>query len=140
MPGKQIRRSTHGTYTAAVVEYNSKFGPNSIYENTANIVDVITSPDIEDVDIIVFPECCINEANMPVPITTQTNDIPCFDENASSVVRNISCAVIQAHTYVVVDIMMKAECSLAEPCSENMDYVVYNTAVVFDRSGAIIAK
>lgn len=92
----QIHRSTYDTYTAAVVEYNSKFGPDSVYENTANIVDVILSSDIKDVDILVFPEGCINDATVPVPITMDY--------------------------------------------AENMDFVVYNTAVVFDRRGAIIAK
>lgn len=122
------------------MEFNSKFGPDSIYENAANIVNVITSADIKDVDILVFPEGCINDASMPVPITNRINDVPCHDENASSVVRNISCAAMEAHAYVVVDLMMKDVCSLTVPCLDDMDFVVYNTAVVFDRRGAIIAK
>lgn len=66
--------------------------------------------------------------------------IPCFDDEASMEIRQISCAARAARTYVVVGVLMKDECSIDVPCLAGHDFVIFNTAVVFDRHGAIIAK
>lgn len=98
---------------------------------------MITSPETEDVDILVFPEGCINDVTYPVPITHRET-LPCHDEQAASLIRNVSCAARKARTYVVIDVMMKEACSI--PCSDDRNFVIYNTAVVFDRNGVIVAK
>lgn len=88
-------------------------------------------------DILVFPEGCINDVTNPVLITHR-NTLPCYDEQAASLIRNVSCAARKARTYVVIDVMMEEACSIA--CSDEQKFVIYNTAVVFDRNGVIVAK
>lgn len=91
-------------------------------------------------DILVFPEACVNDLDAPVPITTPLDMIPCFDDGAAEAIRRISCAARLARTYVVVGVLTKNNCSADVPCLDGRDFVIFNVAVVFDRRGALIAK
>lgn len=120
------------------MEYTPKLGLNSVQKNTENIVNIIKSDETEDVDIIVFPEMCINNAHSAIFIRQKPDLSPCEDKQMDSLIRDISCAAIQAQTYVVIDVAMKESNSELE--SDDSDVIVYNTVVVFDRNGFIIAK
>lgn len=121
-----------------MVEYTPKLGLNSVQQNTENIVHIIKADETNDVDILVFPEMCINNAQSAIFIRQEPDLSPCEDKNIDSLIRNISCAAIYAQTYVVIDVAMKEENSEIE--SNDLDVVIYNTVVVFDRNGFIIAK
>lgn len=76
-----------------------------------------------------------------------TKAVPCdLTEYADSPIQPLSCAARDAAKYVVVNLVMKRNCTeelLADPeddrtCGES-ELNLYNTNVVFDRSGAIIS-
>lgn len=94
----------------------------------------------KDLDIVVFSEACLNEAKDPIAVPMTTSLVPCQDATAHWLIRDISCAVQVAKAYTVINLMMKAPCTLEDPCPPNKNFVVFNTAVVFDRNGAVIAK
>ncbi|EFN79245.1 Vanin-like protein 1 [Harpegnathos saltator] len=68
------------------------------------------------------------------------NYIPC-DENTieiSETLRRISCAAKENRIYVVINIAEKLPCN-KDTCTKH-DKIYYNTNVVFDRNGKIIAR
>lgn len=134
----QLYRSTADTYSAAVIEFHFKLGNTTA--NTENYVKILQSREASGLDIILFPEGCLNSAKDSIPVTVHPLIAPCQDTTAHRLLRDISCAVQVAKAYTVIDVMMKASCTLNDPCPPNQSYVVFNTAVVFDRTGAVIAK
>lgn len=134
----QVHQTTDQTYSAAVVEFHLNLGNTTA--NTANYVKILQSRDVNGLDIIVFPEGCLNSAKDPIPIVVRPLNAPCQDATAHRLLRDISCAVQAAKAYTVVDVMMKTPCTLDDPCPPNENFAVFNTAVVFDRNGGVIAK
>ncbi|XP_055846176.1 vanin-like protein 1 [Episyrphus balteatus] len=73
--------------------------------------------------------------------------IPCQNNKFESFLRDLSCAAKYSRKYIVVNLLEKETCSPASqadkndprPCAPNfLNY--FNTNVVFDRNGAIIAR
>lgn len=99
-------------------------------------------------DIIVFPESTLNDLDtafyLPEP---EDLVIPCGNLSYHDVVFKISCAALTEQKYIVINVKEKSDCpdkqQLAlndpRPCDKNK-VNVYNTNVVFDRKGAVIAK
>lgn len=134
----KIHRAANKTYAAAVVEFHLDIGNTSW--NTANIVEILKSNDVRGLDIIVLPEGCLNGVPDAIPVNVNPKVSACQDHTVNPLLRNISCAVQIAQVYSVSNVMMKAPCTLDDPCPPGRNHVVFNTAIVFDRNGAIIAK
>lgn len=105
------------------------------------MVDIINSPEVKEAEIIVLPEAILN--NDTTPIFQPKSTIFCNDPDAHFVFRNLSCAARDAKKYVVIDVYTKIKCEDDDQpfCGNKNDNTnVYNTAFVFDRTGAVIAR
>ncbi|KYM88556.1 Vanin-like protein 1 [Atta colombica] len=144
--------TSNATYIAAVVEYPPKYSTNSnetLKINSDAFVGFIKVANLYAVDIIVFPEAGLTTVNFPereklkdwttiVP-NASSNYIPCCQDTfkVSDALRKISCAARNNKIYVVINIAEKEPCS--ELCPKDKMFY-YNTNVVFDRTGKIIAR
>lgn len=105
-------------------------GQQKIKQNLQRVTRIINSNETKNVDILVFPELILNDHTVPIPLMESVGKrSPCDLPNVHWVLRDISCAARKSATYIVIDLITK-------------DYAgaVYNTALVFDRKGSIIAK
>lgn len=105
------------------------------------MIDIIKSPETKNVDIIVFPEALFNGERSAIILPKST--LFCDDQKAHFLLRNMSCAARDAHKYVVIDAYIKVYCSDDDQtfCANKTDSTnLYNMAIVFDRSGAVVAK
>lgn len=135
------------TYTAAVVEFAPTWDLKDDNINTKRYVDIIKSDEVKEAEIIVFPEDTLIPGNQPIVVPrTEDKEIPCGNENYSYPLKSISCAAKDAGKYVVVQLYMQIDCEKdraanpddSRPCTKH-DMNIYNTAVAFDRNGAVIA-
>lgn len=128
-----LQAQNHPTYKAGVVEFNLDIdmtGQQKIKENLIRVTEIINSNETRNVDILVFPELILNDHTAPIPLIKSVEKYaPCDLPIVHWVLRDISCAARKSATYIVIDLIAK-------------DYFgdLYNTALVFDRKGAIIAK
>lgn len=118
--------------------------------NLKNYLEFMYSATTNDVDILVFPESSLNNlvtaAFVPEP---EDNVDPCLDIiNAwDPVVKDISCAAKATRKYIVINLTEKSVCpdkqqirfNDTRPCAE-IGINRYNTNVVFNRAGVVIAK
>lgn len=136
---------------AAVVEYHTtQFGKTNqdrLNYRTNEYVSFIGHTDAIEADIIVFPESTLTNTSL-AQFIPDPNDhvVPCNNATyGNNPIQAISCAARDHRKYVVVNMVMKRICSEEQaltpdhrPCSpDNIN--LYNTNVVFDRSGAIIS-
>ncbi|XP_017798941.1 PREDICTED: vanin-like protein 1 [Habropoda laboriosa] len=142
-------------YTAAVVEfspyYNVVNGSYTLEKNTDAYIEYIEKASEQNADIIVFPEYGLTSMNMPSrsrmdPWTTVVPSVldeyvPCTgnDVNVSPTLQRLSCAARKNRIYVVVNLAEKEYYTQQQGCSSNATRY-YNTNVVFDRTGKIIAR
>lgn len=114
--------------------------------NTKAYIDIILSNETAAADIIVFPEATLNRQSNSVKLPTKGEKVvPCGSEKFSDIVKNISCAAKQSAKYVVINLYMERDCKEeadatkdVRPCSRG-NLNIYNTAVAFDRVGAVVA-
>ncbi|XP_014489018.1 PREDICTED: vanin-like protein 1 isoform X2 [Dinoponera quadriceps] len=149
----QVSTPNSETYTAAVVEFppvHEIDAESTLKANTDSYIRNIKIANASDVDIIVFPEDGLTTISLPgrekmddwstiIPAAFK-NYIPC-DENTikvSETLRRISCAAKENRIYVVINIAEKLPCDNST-CTK-YDEAYYNTNVVFDRNGKIIAR
>lgn len=130
-------------YYTAVIEFHSDVDAPDIEDNLKRFIIIIESYTAKQADIIVFPEFALmgaspnNSIEIPDP---SENHIPCDDVNYSHIIQNISCAAARVEKYVVINVMMRVNCTNGTDTKCPLTgYNVYNTIVVFDRNGAIIA-
>lgn len=125
-----------------------KLDPHYTRDNTKQFLDIIKSEATQNVDILVFPEAVLNGVTQSVFVPPASlKEIPCLSEEAAPLLRDISCSARNTSKYVVINIYMKTNCSQeaiktndSRPCTvPAKDLNIYNTAVVFNRDGAIIA-
>ncbi|CAL1687896.1 unnamed protein product [Lasius platythorax] len=141
------------TYRAAVVEYNPKYFTNSseiLKINSDAYVKHIKTARENNADIIVFPEDGLTTLEFPVREELQdwTTIIPAASDNCtpctnntvevSDALKKISCAARENEIYVVINIAEKLPCT-GDGCPED-NIFYYNSNVVFDRTGTIIAR
>ncbi|XP_039281527.1 vanin-like protein 1 isoform X1 [Nilaparvata lugens] len=146
-------------YVAAVVEYaplewDGFEKPKDLFLRNANrFVTIIERAAKENADIIVFPECGLTTLNIPVKregITEYTTFIPnpvekrtpCTDNDTGLAehLRVLSCAAKNNKMYVAVNMDEKITCeSDMQGCPKD-HLIFFNTNIVFDRNGTIIAK
>ncbi|XP_020291102.1 vanin-like protein 1 isoform X2 [Pseudomyrmex gracilis] len=142
------------TYVAAVIEYHSEFhidSESTLGANTDAYVKLIETASAQKVDILVFPEDGLTSYTTigrhelynwtTIIPAASDNFIPCTNTtiNVSKTLREISCAARENEIYVVINIAEQLPCVHQPGCrKDNMFY--YNSNVVFDRKGKIIAR
>ncbi|CAB0040223.1 unnamed protein product [Trichogramma brassicae] len=105
----------------------------------------------QGVDIIVFPESSLSISTSSDPAVARTeaasfiphpadNVVPCDQSHAFSYsLRALSCAARDRNMYVVANHREKYICTAQKGCPRD-NLLVYNTNVVFDRRGAVVAR
>ncbi|KAL6266516.1 hypothetical protein P5V15_003364 [Pogonomyrmex californicus] len=141
------------TYTAAVVEYPPIYFLNDVRTlklNTEAYIRYIKIASLNNTDIIVFPEDGLTTVYLPerekmgdwttiIP-SASFNYTPCIQDTikVSETLKNISCAARNNEIYVVINIAEKVPCTDVSCPKDKVLY--YNSNVVFDRTGKIIAR
>ncbi|XP_005179984.2 vanin-like protein 2 isoform X1 [Musca domestica] len=138
-------------YTAGVVEFRPTIAGMSSADLVADhlraYLEIITSNEAADVDILVFPEGTLNNALQLTYVPSEKQEIiPCSHPNATEYAEflvALSCAAAQVRKYLVINLSEKEDCPATpadtRPCATN-GLNVYNTNVVFDREGRIISR
>ncbi|XP_055619362.1 vanin-like protein 1 isoform X2 [Toxorhynchites rutilus septentrionalis] len=99
---------------------------------------------IHPVDILVFPELTLNTLSDPVYVPDpQDSIVPCRTDSPEMLSR-LSCLAADAGKYIVINLSEIFDCELSpsedpRPCGPH-GFHRYNTNVVFDRNGAVIAR
>lgn len=116
-------------------------------DNLNGYLEIIASKEAENLDIMVFPEGTLNSNSNPtfVPDPSKQLEIPC--DAAEGIYHNflmqISCAARKYAKYVVINLTEQELCSAVpedtRPCASS-GLNIYNTNVVFDRSGAVVSR
>lgn len=117
-------------------------------DNLAAYLEILNGSVGQNLDIIVFPESTLNNdvemTFVPDPAINHTAPCDQVDDRNSpyhEFLRRISCAASQAKTYVVINVKEKENCTTRTgvSCASN-GLNIYNTNVVFDRSGRVISR
>ncbi|KAL4711853.1 hypothetical protein ACJJTC_006022 [Scirpophaga incertulas] len=138
------QRSSPGSdsYVAAVLEY--QFTRNTT-QNLQNYIQYIQEAAEQDTDILVFPEMTLTRGekiNVPIHGLLKMFPVPALHPDLfDTILVELSGAARHNNIYVVVNLQEVMDCSKAteEYCPENKTYI-FNTNVVFDRTGAIIDR
>lgn len=124
---------------AGVVEYAPD--PGGIGPNVNRFMSIIEGDEAKDVDILVFPEFALNNVSTPIEVPNAKDMIrPCGQQKYSDVMESLSCSANRARKYVVINVTTKLNCTddATVSCPE-WGYHMYNTAVVFNRNGIVVA-
>nr|CAD7576104.1 unnamed protein product [Timema californicum] len=134
-------------YIAAVVEYSPvtrDHVQHVITTNTDNYIQFIRQASLQDADVIVFPENGIvsstgatDSYSTSVPHPRQGCN-PCLNNTQANMTQEmvrLSCAARYHRMYVVVNV---PEVEM-RTCNQT-ETVYYNTNVVFDRRGVVVAR
>ncbi|XP_070504524.1 vanin-like protein 2 [Chironomus tepperi] len=151
---ENILNASENYYTAAVLEFNS---PGNRFSSAEQIVDVNLKEYIKwiyiakeyNVDILVFPEATLNYHGLlgddlkkfaiPLPQETSDNEYEYnCDYSSNTILNELSDAVGNVSIYVLVNIVEIEECN--ESTSNANNFSLYNTNIVFDRSGCIVSR
>ncbi|EZA57014.1 vanin-like protein 1 [Ooceraea biroi] len=150
----QLSTPDSSSYIAAVVEYPPIYVKDNaeatLRANTDAYIKHINAAGIKNTDIIVFPEDGLTTVHLPkrekmqdwatiIPDASD-NYTPCTQSTieVSETLKRISCAAKENRIYVVINIAEKLPCTDAGCAEDKMFY--YNSNVVFDRTGKIIAR
>uniref|UniRef100_A0A336K3I7 CSON000083 protein n=1 Tax=Culicoides sonorensis TaxID=179676 RepID=A0A336K3I7_CULSO len=141
------------TYTAAVVEYHKITSPEDpdqqVSDNYFEYQRIISSQEVRQADIIIFPESTLNTIDTAVYVPDVDDLItPCDNSTYLGLIQTISCAARIRSKYIVINLKEKSDCPDKQqieyndprPCDHPNKTNVYNTNVVFDRTGRVIAK
>ncbi|CAH1403174.1 unnamed protein product [Nezara viridula] len=122
-------------YQASVVEYNpfsGKDGNDTLFKN-ANEYAKLIKVAAKDADIIVFPELGLNYDDDTIYIEIPIGIAPVDNSSSHPVLRQLSKAAKDNEVYVSFTIHEKDK-------SSDGKILRYNTNVVFDRHGVIVAR
>lgn len=141
-----------GKYRAAVVAYSPNLTAEEpldrLYQNVGNYLDYIDEAGLQKCDIIVFPEDGltgwydvityedrVEMFSTPVP-DPSSNINPCKSNDGlySKAMKSFSCSALKNRIYVVVNLVER----FYEESTKKTIY--YNTNVVFDRDGVVVAR
>lgn len=145
-------------YNPAASTLTPKNPNDAIKRHIDEYVQLISTPSTDnnpDFDIIVFPEGTLNTIKSPATYPDQhANSLPCTNEKNNNnensadedlILQSISCAAKNSRRYVIINITTKRNCT-AEKIETNdprdcspTNVNLYNTNVVFDRTGTIIS-
>lgn len=153
--GKHDEETCDGWYTAGVVEFatltrgDSESPQDFIWRNAHRYVDIIGKAAEHNVDILVFPEAGLTtiynvnhrSEHLPYLIQLPENNIaPCDLPDSNEVLKMLSCSVRTARLYAVINLSELCPCSDDQPGCPSDKQFFYNTNVVFDRNGKLIAR
>lgn len=139
-------------YEAGVVEFFpsvSEDSENDTMTNLEEYIKILEQPAAKNLDIILFPETALNSIDTAIYVPEGQDQInPCDSNNYTSkeILKELSCAAKNGNKYVVINLTEKTDCPDKEmetnkderECRENkLSY--YNTNVIFDRKGTVIA-
>ncbi|XP_067012777.2 vanin-like protein 2 [Anabrus simplex] len=155
----QLSTPDDDSYIAAVVEY-AAVGDKAtekpldiVRQNWHKYKKIIKQAARQNADIIVFPEVGLTGMGLPanrsslrewlvqVPDPT-AREVPCTSSSSyvSEVLRNASCAAREHRLYVVINLSEECPCPSEDPTCPTDGIFIYNTNVVFDRNGTVIAR
>ncbi|XP_055913402.1 vanin-like protein 2 isoform X2 [Eupeodes corollae] len=139
-------------YTAGVVEFKGASSTlddlEQVNNNLAAYLEIISSQEAAETDIIAFPEGTLNSALQSTFVPDpKLNITPCNQTQYAYFLQKLSCQAKISKKYVVVNLVEKENCT-AESQIANKDprrcasYGLnqYNTNVVFDRNGVIVSR
>ncbi|KAF2366138.1 Carbon-nitrogen hydrolase, partial [Trinorchestia longiramus] len=150
------------TYTAAALEFeptrdwtNAASGEDILRANVESIYEFIKIAKEYGTDIFVSPEYGLQSVDMYTndslrfqSLTQQVPDpalavVPCDDDEQLQnydIIRNLSCIAREQEMYLVVDVAEQISCETSVAPCQTDDLTFFNTQVVFDRTGQIIAR
>lgn len=113
-----------------------------------SFLNIINSPEANELDIIVFPESTLNTRETAEYVPEPVDRIaPCDDAKYDIIMRNISCAAKNRKMYIVINLTEKSDCPNAAMISQNDPRACssnnlnkYNANIVFDRNGVVISR
>ena len=162
----QYRVTVHAAsaYRAAVVEYKPYAGPfhvipitkaaaqQNMMENVLSYEKLIQQAHVQGVQLIVFPEYGITGANFAtratyypylenIPVVSGGTINPCLDDGFDDrpVLKKLSCMAREHAMVLVVNMGDVQECTGSSSCPPDGHYQ-FNTDVVFDSDGSLLAK
>ncbi|XP_050096101.1 vanin-like protein 2 [Anopheles aquasalis] len=126
------------SYVVAVVEFHPEQMTIPIEQRTRihlnEYSELIRSATARPADIIVFPELTLNSLSDPVFVPEPSQHVvPCDDDHGNILVA-LSCLAREVQKYLVINL---SEQFFVQHRAET---VRYNTDVVFDRNGMVIAR
>ncbi|XP_045771205.1 vanin-like protein 1 [Maniola jurtina] len=131
-------------YVGAVVEYLEN--ANSTI-NLKNYVQLIQDAAVQNADIIVFPELTLTLSHpvvVPLNGTLKDYPIPALAPTLyDKLLVSISSAAMENEIYVVINLEELLDCTSGDVAGENCPeprVYIFNTNVVFDRTGAVINR
>ncbi|XP_050742110.1 vanin-like protein 1 [Drosophila biarmipes] len=143
----QLSKPEDATYWAAVVEHKEAEGDSPRQRtNSASVSFQKIIKEVDEVDIIVFPEHLLNSRSTATFVPHESQNItPCYQADYELFLIEISCAARSRSLYVVINVVEKELCANGAgsdtfgPCpSTGVRY--FNTNVVFDRRGRVISR
>uniref|UniRef100_A0A182MYR4 CN hydrolase domain-containing protein n=1 Tax=Anopheles dirus TaxID=7168 RepID=A0A182MYR4_9DIPT len=135
----QFARSTpeSDSYVVSVVEFHPEPMTMPIEQRTqlhlTEYARLIRSPEAKTADIIVFPELTLNSLSDTVFVPDPTQHIAPCDDHGSILVQ-LSCLAREVRKYLVINLSEQFY------LQQQAETVRYNTDVVFDRNGTVIAR
>ncbi|XP_040166988.1 vanin-like protein 1 [Anopheles arabiensis] len=135
----QYARSTpeSDSYVVSVVEFHPEPMTMPIEQRTqlhlAEYSRLIRSPEAKPADIIVFPELTLNSLSDRVFVPDPAQRVaPCDDHG--TILVTLSCLAREVRKYLVINLSEQFY------LQQQAETVRYNTDVVFDRTGTVIAR
>ncbi|KAH9516028.1 Vascular non-inflammatory molecule 2 [Dermatophagoides farinae] len=142
-------------FTAAILDHRPFYGKNvneNIDQNFRIFINATILAKERDVDLIVFAESGlmtgIHDRKMALEYSIQIpNELTHLCENVEqiydssvSVLKRLSCLAMKYEIFLVAQLLDKQPCTrnITTECRDN--YYIYNTAVLFDRVGQLVAK
>ncbi|XP_058459439.1 vanin-like protein 2 [Malaya genurostris] len=136
------------SYVVGVVEFRPELLNMDIRQRTELHLDtyeqLIRSDSAKLADLILFPELTLNSLSDPVYVPEpQENLVPCRTDSPELLSR-LSCLAAEVRKYIVINLSEIFDCESTpeedpRPCGPH-GFHRYNTDVVFDRNGAVIAR
>ncbi|XP_053687721.1 vanin-like protein 2 [Sabethes cyaneus] len=140
--------SLDDSYVVGVIEFRPELLNIEIRQRTELHLEayeqLAQSEDAKLVDIIVFPELTLNTLSDPVYVPDPQDHLtPCL-EDSPELLSRLSCLAAKVGKYIVINLSEIFDCQAAleedpRPCGPH-GFHRYNTDVVFDRNGAVIAR
>ncbi|XP_062561849.1 vanin-like protein 2 [Armigeres subalbatus] len=148
--GAEDTESSQDSYVVGVVEFRPESSDIDIRRRTElhleAYAELIRSDAAKITDIIIFPELTLNTISDPVYVPHPSSDVvPCSEgDSARDVLAHLSCLAAEVSKYLVINLSEIFDCESIptedpRPCGPH-GFHRYNTNLVFDRNGAVIAR
>lgn len=141
-------RPEDDSYVVGVIEFRPEPLTMDIRRRTELHLEayeqLIRSHEAKPIDILVFPELTLNTLSDPVYVPDPHETfVPCR-EDSPELLSRLSCLAAETSKYFVINLSEIFDCESGadedpRPCGPH-GFHRYNTNVVFDRNGAVIAR